>query len=83
MMPTNTDPIPCSMRAIAQDGVRPWKAQGQDLDDTPNLKRWFNAMYDRPAVQRGLKVLKDSRRQGAHSKEAWETLFGPKQYEKR
>ena len=34
--------------------LRPWKAQGQDLDATPNLKRWFNAMYDRPAVQRGL-----------------------------
>ena len=63
--------------------LRPWKAQGQDLETTPNLKRWFNAMYDRPAVQRGLKVLKDNRRQGAHSKEAWETLFGGKQYEKR
>jgi GSH-dependent disulfide-bond oxidoreductase len=63
--------------------LRPWKAQGQDLDATPNLKRWFNAMYDRPAVQRGLKVLKDNRRQGPHSKEAWETLFGGKQYEKR
>jgi GST-like protein len=63
--------------------LRPYKAQGQDLEDTPNLKRWFMAMYDRPAVQRGLKVLKDNRRQGAHSKEAWETLFGNKQYEKR
>ena len=36
--------------------IRPWKRQGQDLDQHPNLKRWFDAIDQRPAVQRGLQV---------------------------
>ena len=36
--------------------IRPWKRQGQDLDRHPNLKRWFDAIDQRPAVQRGLQV---------------------------
>lgn len=36
--------------------IRPWKRQGQDLDQHPNLKRWFEAIDQRPAVQRGLQV---------------------------
>lgn len=33
--------------------VVPWKAQGQNLDDFPHLKRWFDAIQARPAVERG------------------------------
>ncbi len=36
--------------------IRPYKRQGQDLDAHPNLKRWFDAIAARPAVERGLKV---------------------------
>ena len=36
--------------------IRPWKRQGQNLDDHPNLKRWYETIDARPAVQRGLKV---------------------------
>jgi GST-like protein len=36
--------------------IRPWKRQGQNLPDHPNLKRWFDAIDARPAVQRGLKI---------------------------
>lgn len=39
--------------------IRPHKRQGQDLNDFPNLKRWFDAIAERPAVQRGVKVLAD------------------------
>jgi len=62
--------------------LRPWKNQGQDLDDFPNVKRWLETIAERPAVRRGLEVLRDRRRKGAHSKEAWETLFGDRQYER-
>ena len=34
--------------------IRPYKNQGQDLDAWPNLKRWFLAIKDRPAVKAGL-----------------------------
>ncbi|XVK50016.1 glutathione binding-like protein [Jeongeupia wiesaeckerbachi] len=32
--------------------VVPYRNQGQDLADFPNLKRWFDAIAARPAVQR-------------------------------
>jgi GST-like protein len=62
--------------------LRPWKAQGQNLDEMPNVKRWLETMAARPAVKRGLEVLRENRRKGAHSKEAWETLFGKGQYKR-
>ncbi len=33
-----------------------WKLQGIDLDEFRHFKRWFEAMSDRPAVQRGMAV---------------------------
>jgi GSH-dependent disulfide-bond oxidoreductase len=32
--------------------IVPWRRQQQDLDAFPNLRRWFEAMRARPAVQR-------------------------------
>ncbi len=33
-----------------------WKAQGQDIEEFPYFKRWFEEMGSRPAVQRGMAV---------------------------
>jgi GST-like protein len=32
--------------------IVPHKRQGQNLDDFPNLKRWHQAIWDRPATKR-------------------------------
>lgn len=58
--------------------VRPWKNQGQDLDDFPNLKRWFETIMARPAVIAGMAVGEERRRNLADDKEAQKVLFGQK-----
>ena len=35
--------------------IVPWERQGQKLDDFPHLKRWFEAIEARPAVQARLR----------------------------
>jgi GST-like protein len=62
--------------------LRPYKWQGQDIENHPNLKRWYLAVRARPAVQRGLAVLKerlDKNREKPQG-EAWENLFGERQF---
>jgi GSH-dependent disulfide-bond oxidoreductase len=67
--------------------IAPWlfapDRQGVNLDEYPNVKRWRDKIYDRPAVKRAFDVLADRRRQGGHSKEERENLFGAKQYARR
>ncbi len=60
--------------------IRPHKRQGQELDDFPNVKRWFDEIAGRPAVQRGIEVLKDLRRD--FDAKAHEYLFGARQYQR-
>ena len=62
--------------------LRSWKNQGIELSDYPNVKRWFDDISDRPAVQRGVLVLADLRKPLLDAK-ATETLFGATQYTKR
>jgi GST-like protein len=51
--------------------------------DYPNVKRWFDAIDARPAVQRGCAVLAENQRQGPITDAEREVMFGKKQFEKR
>ncbi|WP_306118093.1 MULTISPECIES: glutathione S-transferase N-terminal domain-containing protein [unclassified Roseitalea] len=55
-----------------------WERQGQDMDDFPHLKRWFDTLNARPAVQRGLAVGKQQRERTdlRDDAEAQKVLFG-------
>lgn len=58
--------------------VRPYKNQGQDLAEFPNLDAWFKRMQARPAVAKGVKVAEELRQNYnlATDKEAQKMLFG-------
>ncbi|MFD2237079.1 glutathione S-transferase family protein [Aureimonas populi] len=58
--------------------IVPYENQGQNLDDFPNLKRWFQTMGARPAVQRGVKVGEEHRRNLSGDKQAQAVLFNQK-----
>ena len=73
--------------SIADIATFPWlrshERQGVDMEKYPNVKRWFDAIGERPAVKRGLEVLADRRRTGAMTDAEREVLFGAKQYQQR
>jgi GST-like protein len=56
--------------------TRSYKNQGQDLEDFPHLKRWFDTIMARPAVQRAVEVGQEHRRNLADDKDAQKVLFG-------
>jgi GST-like protein len=62
--------------------LRSWQNQGIVLDEYPHLKKWFDKIAARPAVQRGVQVLADLRKPITDDK-AREILFGSTQYQRR
>ncbi len=62
--------------------VRSHEGQGVSLDDFPNVKRWYETIGARPAVQRGIAVLAE-RSKPIQTDEERDVLFGNKQYDKR
>jgi GST-like protein len=73
--------------SIADIATFPWLRgyanQGQDLNDYPQVKRWFEAIDQRPAVQKGLELMAEFRRTGPMDDKAKQILFGAEQYQKR
>ena len=79
--------IACDEYTIADMAIVPWlrypDRQGVDIDDYPKLKRWRDAILERPAVKRALEILAERRRPGPHTDKEREILFGKTQYAKR
>ena len=65
--------------SIADMAIFPWvrthKAQNVALENFPNVLRWYNALFERPAVKRGLALGKELRAP-ALTEEARKALFG-------
>jgi GST-like protein len=79
--------IACDEYTIADMAIVPWlrapERQGVEIDEYPRLKKWRDAILERPAVKKGVSVLADRRRVGAHTDKEREILFGAQQYAKR
>ena len=79
--------IACGEYTIADIAIMPWlrshQKQGVDMGRYPNVKRWFDAINERPAVIRGLAVLADVKRPPPDDPKWRENLFGATQYRRR
>jgi len=82
----NDRPYVAGDYSIADMAIFPWlrshERQGVKLDEYSNVKRWFDAIAARPAVERGVKVLSEASRAEMDAK-AKEVLFGATQYQRR
>jgi GST-like protein len=59
--------------------------RGVNIAEYPNVKRWFDEINARPAVQRGVQVLAEvqAANQAPHSDKSWEIMFGKVQFQRR
>jgi GST-like protein len=75
--------------SISDIAIFPWyrgaENRGVNIDEYPNVRRWFDAINARPAVQRALKVLAEAQAANAapHDDKSWEIMFGKVQFERR
>ena len=53
-----------------------WERQNIDIAEFPNVRRWLDTLLARPAVQTGLALGRDRRRDIASDEEAKKVLFG-------
>ncbi len=70
----------CGEYSIADMACYPWivphTLQQQDLADFPHLKRWFDQIQTRPAVQRAYQLAEDLKKIPTITAESREVLFG-------
>jgi GST-like protein len=73
--------------SIADMACFPWvrihKLANLTLEDCPHVKRWYGAIRNRPAVQRGLDLLRDHLTGVPNEKNAREIMFGATQFQRR
>ncbi len=73
--------------SIADIAIFPWmrgaENRGVKLAEYPNVKRWFDEINARPAVQRGVKVLAEVQAISAapHDEKSWDIMFGKVQFQ--
>lgn len=72
---------------IADISIYPWirshAHQGVELDGYPHVRRWFDAISARPAVQRGVNLLVAEGKAAAEDPRRHDNLFGSRQYARR
>ena len=56
--------------------IVPWQLQQQNLDDFPNVKRWFDAISKRPATTKAYAVAKAYSKTSEMNEENRKNLFG-------
>ena len=56
--------------------VLPYRRLGNDLDRFPSLRRWFDALKERPAVRRGVDLGKEWKRPQGPDDKARSIMFG-------
>ena len=73
-------PFVAGAYSIADMASYPWilphERQGQNLDDFPHLKRWFQEIAARPATQRAYAKAKEINTQPTVSEDSKKLLFG-------
>jgi GST-like protein len=73
--------------SIADIAAFPWvrnpDRRGIEAGEFPAVKRWLDEIEARPAVQRGLEIMADRRRQGPMSDAERDVLFGKTQFAAR
>lgn len=72
---------------IADIATLPWisrhERQGQRLADFPSLRRWYQTLRARPAVERGLALLADRQLSARMDDDSRSKLFGEDQFRRR
>jgi GST-like protein len=75
--------------SIADIAIFPWMRgadnRGVKLEEYPAVKRWFDEINARPAVQRAVKVLAEVQAANAapHDDKSWDIMFGKTQFQRR
>ncbi len=73
--------------SIADIACFPWvrihKLANLSLEGMPNLQRWYGAIRGRPAVKRGLDILRNHLTGVPNTERAHDVMFGKSQFSKR